>query len=233
MVPESKVTRRTFLHAVLGVGATGILASCGGTASRSQLTPTPLTRVSTPTAAQASSVATPAVKTSSKLDVLRVDYAYYNPVSLVLKRQGWVEQEFSRDGTRVEWVLSLGSNKANEFTASGTVHFGSTAGSAALLARANGVPLKTVWIYAQRSGQLWLSAVMGRSVRRVTSKARKLQRRVALIRGSSSSARLIASDSRRTILRSCNSSIRMVSKRSCAATLMHGPASIRIWHMLS
>gem|GEM_PF-38900 len=149
MVPERKLTRRTFLHAVLGVGATGILASCGGAANSSQLTPTPLTRASTPTVAQTDSLSTPAVKTSSKLDVLRLDYAYYNPVSLVLKRQGWVEQEFSRDGTRVEWVLSLGSNKANEFTASGTVHFGSTGGSAALLARANGVPLKTVWVYAQ------------------------------------------------------------------------------------
>src|SRR3989442_881308 len=85
----------------------------------------------------------------SKLDVLRLDYAYYNPVSLVLRRMHWVEQDLARDGTRVEWLLSLGSNKANEYTASGAVQFGSTAGSAALLARANGVPLKTVWIYSQ------------------------------------------------------------------------------------
>ncbi len=84
-----------------------------------------------------------------RLDVLRLDYAYYNPVSLVMRRKGWLEEEFARDGIKVEWVLSLGSNKANEFTASGTVHFGSTAGSAALLARANGVPLKTVWLYSQ------------------------------------------------------------------------------------
>ena len=85
----------------------------------------------------------------SKLDVLRLDYAYYNPVSLILRRMQWLEQDFARDGTRVEWVLSLGSNKANEYTASAAVQFGSTAGSAALLARANGVPLKTVWIYSQ------------------------------------------------------------------------------------
>ncbi len=84
-----------------------------------------------------------------RLDVVRLDYAYYNPVSLVMRRKGWLEEAFARDGIRVEWVLSLGSNKANEFTASGTVHFGSTAGSAALLARANGVPLKTVWLYSQ------------------------------------------------------------------------------------
>ncbi len=96
---------------------------------------------------------------SGRLDVVRLDYAYYNPVSLVIRRKGWLEEEFGRDGTRVEWVLSLGSNKANEFTASGTVHFGSTAGSAALLARANGVPLKTVWLYSQPE---WTALVTGR-----------------------------------------------------------------------
>ncbi len=89
------------------------------------------------------------IAASSKLNVLGLDYAYYNPVSLVLRRLRWVEQDFARDGTRIEWVLSLGSNKANEYTASAAVQFGSTAGSAALLARANGVPLKTVWIYSQ------------------------------------------------------------------------------------
>lgn len=92
-------------------------------------------------------------------DTVRLDYAYYNPVSLVLRRKGWLEEEFRPDGIRVEWVLSLGSNKANEFTASGTVHFGSTAGSAALLARANGVPLKTVWLYSQPE---WTALVTGR-----------------------------------------------------------------------
>src|SRR5437879_9740614 len=81
---------------------------------------------------------------TSTLDVLRLDYAYYNPVSLVLRRQQWIEQEFARDGTRVEWVVSLGSNKAKEHTASGGVQFGSTGGCAALVARANGRPVMTV-----------------------------------------------------------------------------------------
>src|SRR5438876_4616914 len=30
---------------------------------------------------------------TSTLDVLRLDYAYYNPVSLVLRRQQWIEEE--------------------------------------------------------------------------------------------------------------------------------------------
>ena len=46
-------------------------------------------------------------------------------------------------------MLSLGSNKGNEFVQSGAVAFGSTAGAAALLARANGTPLHSVFLYSR------------------------------------------------------------------------------------
>lgn len=78
-----------------------------------------------------------------------VDYAYYNPPSLVLKQNGWLEAALAKRGVGVNWVLSLGSNKANEFLAANALQFGSTAGSAALLARANGTPLKTVYLYSR------------------------------------------------------------------------------------
>jgi sulfonate transport system substrate-binding protein len=80
---------------------------------------------------------------------LRLDYAYYSPASLVLKRQGWIEQQAQPSGTAVRWVQSLGSNRALEFLASGAVDFGSTAGLAAVLGRANGNPISTVWIYSR------------------------------------------------------------------------------------
>jgi sulfonate transport system substrate-binding protein len=83
------------------------------------------------------------------LDRVGLDYAYYNPPSLVLKSKGWLEEALSKRGTSVEWVLSLGSNKANQFLQAGVVQFGSTAGSAALLARANGSPIKTVFLYSR------------------------------------------------------------------------------------
>jgi sulfonate transport system substrate-binding protein len=83
------------------------------------------------------------------LDKLGVDYAYYNPPSLVLKSKDWLEEALSKRGTSVEWVLSLGSNKANQYLQAGAVQFGSTAGSAALLARANGAPIKTVFLYSR------------------------------------------------------------------------------------
>jgi sulfonate transport system substrate-binding protein len=92
-------------------------------------------------------------------DVLAVDYAYYNPVSLILKQNGWLERALAASGTKVQWVLSLGSNKANQFLASGSAQFASTAGSAALLARANGVPLRTVFLYSQPE---WTAIVVGK-----------------------------------------------------------------------
>src|SRR5476649_1446707 len=69
---------------------------------------------------------------------LRLDYAYYSPVSLVLRRFGWLEQEFKADGTQSTWVLSAGSNSAFECLCSDRIDIGSSAGMVALLAKVNG-----------------------------------------------------------------------------------------------
>jgi sulfonate transport system substrate-binding protein len=99
--------------------------------------------------AAAFAAAIPRGTQAATVDKIGVDYAYYNPPSLVLKSKGWLEEALSKRGTSVEWVLSLGSNKANQFLQAGVVQFGSTAGSAALLARANGSPIKTVFLYSR------------------------------------------------------------------------------------
>jgi sulfonate transport system substrate-binding protein len=82
---------------------------------------------------------------SVKGQVLNIDYATYNPLSLVIKKQGWLEGQ----GVTVNWVKSAGSNKANEALRAGAIDVGSTAGSAALLARSNGSPIKVIAIYSQ------------------------------------------------------------------------------------
>ncbi len=82
-------------------------------------------------------------------ETIKLDYAYYNPSSLVLRRHGWLEEDLSAEGIGVEWVLSAGSNKANEFLRSDAIDFGSTAGSAALLAKTNGSEIQTVYIYSK------------------------------------------------------------------------------------
>lgn len=79
---------------------------------------------------------------------LSIDFATYNPLSLIIKEQGWLEETLGDDVT-VTWTQSLGSNKANEGLRAGALDVGSTAGSAALLARANGSPIQAIGIYTQ------------------------------------------------------------------------------------
>ncbi|HEV3100049.1 MAG TPA: ABC transporter substrate-binding protein, partial [Candidatus Udaeobacter sp.] len=82
-----------------------------------------------------------------QVTTIKLDWAYYNPLSLVLKDKGWLEQELKNDGIEIQWTQSLGSNKALELLRSKSVDFGSTAGAAALLGRANGNPIKSVYVY--------------------------------------------------------------------------------------
>ncbi len=98
-------------------------------------------------AANTSGAAAPAA--AAKPTEIRLDYATYNPSSLVLKKEGWLEEALKADGITVKWTLSAGSNKANELVNSNSSDFGSTAGAAALLARTNGVPQKTVYVYSK------------------------------------------------------------------------------------
>lgn len=88
-----------------------------------------------------------------------LDYAYYSPTSLVLKEFGWVEEAFAEDDIKVEFVLSQGSNKALEFLNSGSADFGSTAGAAALMAKAKGAPIQSVYIYSKPE---WTALVTGK-----------------------------------------------------------------------
>jgi len=116
---------------------------------------------------------------TAALGALRLDYAYYNPIALLMKDKGWVEEEFGKTGTKVEWVLSLGSNKALEFLNGSAVDFGSSAGSAALMAKANGNPIKAVYIYSQPE---WTALVTLKDspIQKVTDLKSK---RVAVTRG--------------------------------------------------
>jgi sulfonate transport system substrate-binding protein len=43
---------------------------------------------------------------------LTVDWAYYSPLSMVLRKHGWLDEALGRAGVAVQWVLPLGSNQA-------------------------------------------------------------------------------------------------------------------------
>src|SRR6201982_4300407 len=86
---------------------------------------------------------------ADKPSEIRIDWATYNPVSMVLKDKGLLEKEFGKDGIGIRWVQKLGANKALEFLNAGSIDFGSTAGSAALLSKINSNPIKSIYVYSQ------------------------------------------------------------------------------------
>ncbi|MDP8917820.1 MAG: aliphatic sulfonate ABC transporter substrate-binding protein [Pseudomonadota bacterium] len=110
---------------------------------------------------------------------IRIDFATYNPVSLVLKDKGFLEKELEKDGIKVRWVQSLGSNKALEFLNAGSIDFGSTAGAAALIGKINGNPIKSVYVYSRPE---WTALVTRKDTG--ISKVEDLKgKRVAVTRG--------------------------------------------------
>lgn len=91
--------------------------------------------------------------------LLRIDFAYWNPLSLVIKDQGWLEEALSEQGYSVEWILSAGSSKAIENLNAEALDIASSAGAAAVAARANGVALTTIGVFSQPN---WASIVVGK-----------------------------------------------------------------------
>jgi sulfonate transport system substrate-binding protein len=113
------------------------------------------------------------------LKEIRLDWATYNPASMILKQKGLLEKEFAKDGINIVWVQSAGSNKALEFLNAGSIDFGSTAGSAALVARINGNPIKSIYVYSRPE---WTALVTTRDSR-IASVADLKGKRVAVTRG--------------------------------------------------
>src|SRR6476620_3695087 len=113
------------------------------------------------------------------LKEIRIDWATYNPVSMVLKQKGLLEKEFAKDGISIIWVQSAGSNKALEFLNAGSIDFGATAGSAALVAKINGNPIKSIYVYSRPE---WTALVTGKDSK-IAGIADLKGKRVAVTRG--------------------------------------------------
>jgi len=115
----------------------------------------------------------------SKPKEIRIDWATYNPVSLLLKDKGFLEKEFAKDGIAVRWVKTVSSSNALQFLNAGSIDFGSTAGSAALIAKINGNPIKSIYTYSRPE---WTALVVAKD-----SKITKVEdlkgKKVALVRG--------------------------------------------------
>jgi sulfonate transport system substrate-binding protein len=116
---------------------------------------------------------------AGSLSEIRLDYATYNPLSLVLKDQKILEKAFEKDGVSIVWVQTLGSNKALEFLNASSIDFGSTAGAAALLAKVNGNPIKSIYVYSRPE---W-TALVTRKDSGISKVADLEGKRVAVTRG--------------------------------------------------
>ena len=124
-------------------------------------------------------VAGTALHAAEKPKEIRVDWATYNPVSMLLKEKGFLEREFAKDGIAVRWVQTVSSSNALQFLNAGSIDLGSTAGSAALIARINGNPIKSVYVYSKPE---WTALVTGKDSK-ITKLADLKGKKVAMVRG--------------------------------------------------
>ena len=120
-----------------------------------------------------------AVLAADKPKEIRIDWATYNPVSMLFKDKGILEKELAKDGIAVRWVQTVSSSNALQFLNAGSIDFGSTAGSAALVAKINGNPIKSVYVYSRPE---WTALVTTKD-----SKIAKVEdlkgKKVAMVRG--------------------------------------------------
>ena len=77
---------------------------------------------------------------------LRLDWGFYSFHTLLIKNKGWLEEAFKDVGTKISWVQSRGSNNSLEFLKVGSTDFAGSAALSAFLSRANGVPLKVIYV---------------------------------------------------------------------------------------
>jgi sulfonate transport system substrate-binding protein len=116
---------------------------------------------------------------ADKPSEIRIDWATYNPVSMLLKQKGFLEQELAKDGIGVRWVPTVSSANALQFLNAGSIDFGSTAGSAALVARINGNPIKSIYVYSRPE---WTALVTTKDSG-ITKVADLKGKKVAMVRG--------------------------------------------------
>src|SRR5256884_4759853 len=67
----------------------------------------------------------------------------------MLKDKVFLGKEFAKDGIAIRGGKTVSSSNALKSLNAGSINFGSTAGSAALVARINGNPIKSVYVYSR------------------------------------------------------------------------------------
>src|SRR5499425_2844364 len=98
---------------------------------------------------------------------------------MLLKEKGYLERALAKDNIAVRWVQTVSSSNALQFLNAGSIDFGSTAGSAALVAKINGNPIKSVYVYSKPE---WTALVTTRDS--TINKVEDLKgKKIAMVRG--------------------------------------------------
>ncbi len=118
-------------------------------------------------------------RAADKPKEIRIDWATYNPVSILLKNKGPLEKEFARDAISIRWVQTVSSANALQFLNAGSIDFGSSAGSAALIARINGNPIKSIYVFSRPE---W-TALVTTADSKINKIADLKGKKVAMVRG--------------------------------------------------
>lgn len=84
------------------------------------------------------------LQASAEAQKVRIAHSYIAAVPAVLREKRFLEKALAGLNVEVQWVTALGSNKTFEFLRGGSLDFGSSGGSAALVARANGNPVQVL-----------------------------------------------------------------------------------------
>src|SRR5262249_59101745 len=84
-----------------------------------------------------------------------------------------------KEGITVGWVKTVSSSNGLQFLNAGSIDFGSTAGSAALVARINGNPIKSIYVYSKPE---WTALVTTKDSK-INKVADLKGKKVAMVRG--------------------------------------------------
>ena len=108
------------------------------------------------------SIFTADIAAASSPSVLTVDYTERNPLSLVVKKYRWLEREFRADHLQIHWLYTPGSDVALSYLTSGALHVASCAALPSLCFRANGYPIRSVYVFTRAD---WAAIVVHRDSR--------------------------------------------------------------------
>lgn len=89
-------------------------------------------------------------------ETINIDYALGNFLSLALRYNRLLENEFRNDDVKFNWILSQGGNKSMEFLLSGSVDFAFGAGIAGIVSYINGNPIRAIYLLNTQQGNLFV-----------------------------------------------------------------------------